>query len=81
MRLWPALPTLTRVCEKDYQLPGTDLTIEKGVTVLLPIFALHHDGDYWQDPEKWDPSRFDQEISKGVPFYPFGDGPRICLGK
>lgn len=65
---------------KDYQIPGTNLTIEKGVEVHIPAFALHRDGKYFNNPEKFDPERFsdentaDRNLLNGV-YLPFGDGP------
>nr|CAH7756941.1 unnamed protein product [Callosobruchus chinensis] len=81
LRLWPPVSTLTRVCSKNYTFPGTDVSIEKGVTVLVPLLAMQRDPDYWSDPLKFDPDRFESEIDKNLPFWPFGEGPRNCLGK
>nr|CAI5817457.1 unnamed protein product [Callosobruchus analis] len=80
LRLWPPVSTLTRVCSKNYTFPGTDVSIEKGVTVLVPLLAMQRDPDYWPDPMKFDPDRFESEIDKNLPYWPFGEGPRNCLG-
>ncbi|XP_031638904.1 probable cytochrome P450 6d5 [Contarinia nasturtii] len=76
---------LTRTCVKTYKIPGTDKIIEKGVEVMLPIFSLHRDEKYYENPNKFDPDRFNEENSAGKnylnrPYYPFGDGPRNCIG-
>lgn len=76
---------LERTCVKDYKIPGTDKVIEKGIDVLIPIFALHRDGKYYENPNKYDPERFNEEnvIGKNQvnrPYYAFGDGPRNCIG-
>jgi cytochrome P450 len=66
------------------KLHGTDVTVEKGTRVLLPVFALHHDPKYYPDPERFDPERFCEEEKKKRPqfaYLPFGEGPRICIGK
>lgn len=48
----------------------------------MPIYALHHDEKYFPNPEVLDPERFAEgkQIPKGA-YLPFGDGPRICIGK
>jgi hypothetical protein len=51
---------------------------------MIPIYALHHDPNYYPDPEVFDPERFTDENKNSRPlgtFIPFGDGPRICIGK
>ncbi|KAJ8981923.1 hypothetical protein NQ317_002093 [Molorchus minor] len=82
LRLWPPVTTLTRVCTRDYKLNESDLTVKKGVTVLIPVLGLHYDQQYWPDPLRWDPSRFNEENRNDrTPFayLPFGEGPRNCI--
>lgn len=69
---------------KDYKIPGTNVIIEKGTTVAIPTFALHHDEQFYPDPQKFDPTRFSCENKTGsieLPYLPFGDGPRKCIGQ
>lgn len=84
LRIYPAIPSLNRQCTKDYHIPDTDVVIEKGTKVLISILGLHHDPEYFPEPEKFDPDRFSDENKHNIrPFtyLPFGDGPRNCIGE
>lgn len=79
LRKYPPVPILQRECVKDYQIPGTDLVIEKGVEIFIPAYAIQRDEKYYENPEQFDPSRFNEENSadkNSAPYLPFGDGPR-----
>lgn len=81
--MYPPVPQITRKCDKDYPVPGTDVVIEKGTPVFIPVYGLHHDPEYYPNPEKFDPERFSAENKKQIlPFtyMPFGEGPRLCIG-
>ncbi|XP_074041128.1 probable cytochrome P450 6a13 [Leptinotarsa decemlineata] len=83
LRMYPALPIVTRRCLKDYRIPDSDVIIEKGVRVFIPIKAIHYDPEYYENPEVFDPDRFSEENIQGRHPYahiPFGEGPRICIG-
>ncbi|XP_025417942.1 probable cytochrome P450 6a13 [Sipha flava] len=84
MRKYPPVSTLFREATKDYQVPDDTLVIEKGTKVLIPVHALHHDPEFYPDPQAFDPERFTPEEKAKRPsgtYLPFGDGPRICIGK
>jgi cytochrome P450 family 6 len=83
LRKYPAVPLLTRKCVRDYKIPGEDLIIEKGTTILISILGIHYDKEYYSDPEKFDPERFTEENKNSRHHYahlPFGEGPRMCIG-
>ncbi|KAF2892434.1 hypothetical protein ILUMI_13740 [Ignelater luminosus] len=83
LRKYPPLTAITRNCVKNYKVPDTDVTIDKGTKVFIPILGLHHDPEYYPDPEKFDPERFSVEnkINRHpFTYIPFGEGPRICIG-
>ncbi|XP_049824367.1 probable cytochrome P450 6a14 [Aethina tumida] len=83
LRKYPPLPMVTRICGKDYKIPNEDVVIEKGTRVVIPIYGIHHDPEYYDEPEKFDPERFSPENKAERNPYshiPFGEGNRICIG-
>ncbi|CAH0714940.1 unnamed protein product, partial [Brenthis ino] len=82
LRLYPVLGTITREVEEKYVLP-TGLRLEKGMRIHIPVYHLHHDPQYFPEPETFRPERFFGDEKKNIkPFtyMPFGEGPRICIG-
>lgn len=63
LRKWPPTPFTDRCCVKDYLLKDeeNDFFIEKGTTIFIPIYAFHHDPNYFPNPGKFDPERFSDE--------------------
>ncbi|KAJ4434866.1 hypothetical protein ANN_23437 [Periplaneta americana] len=83
LRKYPPLPMLNRECTQSYQVPGTDIVLNKGDLTVIPVLGLHHDPKYYPNPEKFDPERFSEEEKAKRHHYvylPFGEGPRICIG-
>uniref|UniRef100_A0A8D2F2I5 Cytochrome P450 3A n=1 Tax=Theropithecus gelada TaxID=9565 RepID=A0A8D2F2I5_THEGE len=81
LRLFPVVSRVTRVCKKDVEING--VFIPKGLAVMVPIYALHHDPKYWTEPEKFCPERFSKKNKDSIDPYryiPFGAGPRNCIG-
>ena len=85
MRKYPTIPILMRTCCAPYKMPDdSGLVLEEDVRVMIPVYAIHHDPNYYPDPEKFDPERFSPERKSSIPpytFFPFGEGPRICIGR
>ena len=75
---------LSRECTKEYRMPDTKLTLEKGTEIIIPNQALQFDPQYFPEPQKFDPERFSEEAKNSRPrcvYLPFGEGPRICIGE
>ncbi|CAH1726368.1 unnamed protein product [Aphis gossypii] len=75
---------ILRQATKNYKVPGQSLVIEKGQKIVIPILAIHNDPKYYPNPNTFDPERFSaEEKSKRLngTYIPFGDGPRLCIGK
>nr|AAC33299.1 CYP9 cytochrome P450 [Drosophila mettleri] len=85
LRKWPAAIAVDRECNKDitYEVDGKSVQIKKGEAVWLPTCGFHRDPKYFENPNKFDPDRFSEENKDKIqPFtyYPFGVGPRNCIG-
>ncbi|KAL1116660.1 hypothetical protein AAG570_005132 [Ranatra chinensis] len=79
-RIHTPVQRLMRECTKDCILDG--VLIKKGVQVFIPVPSLHLDPEYHPRPHQFDPERFTEGRSPPPGTYlPFGEGPRICIGK
>ncbi|XP_033322600.2 cytochrome P450 9e2 [Megalopta genalis] len=77
---------LKKVCTNECELVGSDglrVRLEPGMDVYVPVAPIHHDAEYWSNPEVFDPDRFSEERKQDIQkmsFLPFGEGPRMCVG-
>ncbi|MFE7928225.1 cytochrome P450 [Streptomyces sp. NPDC057456] len=81
LRLYPSAWILPRHAVEDDILAGH--TVEAGTDILVCPYLTHRDPELWPDPEHFDPRRF--VTPGGRPahlgaYFPFGVGPRACLG-
>lgn len=82
LRKYPVLPILNRECTEDYQVPDSKMVIRKGTQLLIPLLGYSMTEEYFPEPSRFIPERFDAE-SKNYDekaYYPFGEGPRNCIG-
>lgn len=80
MRLYPPAYFIDRVASEPVEINGAHFN--KGTMVLLSIFELHRNKEFWKNPLEFKADRF-LEISPkthGDYYYPFGAGPRMCVG-
>uniref|UniRef100_A0A3B4DNJ0 Cytochrome P450 3A n=1 Tax=Pygocentrus nattereri TaxID=42514 RepID=A0A3B4DNJ0_PYGNA len=81
LRLYPVAARTDRVAKKTVEINGVN--IPRGTTVMIPIYPLHRDPEYWPDPDTFNPERFTKENKGSMDpyvFMPFGGGPRGCVG-
>ena len=81
MRLYPPAWISDRVALNDDAF--RDFTFPKGSIIIIFYYGLHRDVKYWRNPELFQPERFyksNTEKEKIKAFYPFGAGPRLCIG-
>jgi cytochrome P450 len=67
----------------QYEDSTKSLIIDKDTNVVIPVYALHFDKDYFPNPYSFNPDRWSKENRESIPKYAFlgfGEGPRICLG-
>lgn len=85
MRLHPPFWFENRNAMHDVELGG--VRIQKGSMIAISRYALHRNTDYWDDPETFNPNRFDEESSRensgadSFAYQPFSSGPRVCIGR
>lgn len=81
MRVEPTVSAFPRAILEDVILGGYKLKAHS--TVFVPPYITHHDPRWWSNPEQFDPTRFSVENEPNIPkyaYFPFGGGPRICIG-
>lgn len=84
LRKYPAIPFLLRRSDEEYTFDKYNVTIPKGIRVMVSIYGIHRDPKIYPDPDCFDPERFTEEnIKQRHPshYLPFGTGPRSCIGQ
>ncbi|HEY1241619.1 MAG TPA: cytochrome P450 [Bryobacteraceae bacterium] len=81
MRLYPPAWAVGRTAIRDFEIAG--YRIPKGASVVASQWVLHRDARFFPEPMKFDPRRWLREESRSLPrfaYFPFGAGPRQCIG-
>lgn len=80
LRLYPPATVLPRMALEDIKLG--DLHIPKGLSIWIPVLAIHHSKDLWgEDANEFNPERFASKSFTPGRFIPFSAGPRNCVGQ
>jgi len=82
MRLYPPVYTLFRETPVDVEIGGYRLPAGSGL--MLPQWVVHRSERWYDEPAQFDPDRWSSDRSSQRPrfaFFPFGGGPRHCIGK
>jgi cytochrome P450 len=81
LRLYPPIGRIGRRPVREYTIG--DRRLPAGPAVFVSPFVTHRDPRWWPDPERFDPERWMPAAVAGRPRYaafPFGAGPRSCIG-
>lgn len=80
MRLYPPAWITDRENVEDDSL--TEFKIKKSTLIGISFYELHRNPKYWDNPDQFIPERFlgEQKKKSMQYFYPFGAGPRMCIG-
>ncbi|KAM7350270.1 uncharacterized protein ACRADG_008885 [Cochliomyia hominivorax] len=79
LRLYPPAPIIGRVTEEDHKFG--DKTIPRNTQILILIYALFRDPDYFPRPNEFVPERFVNDKINSYAYIPFSSGPRNCMGQ
>jgi len=82
MRLYPPAWLIGRRALNDYSIDK--YTIPARSIILMSPYVMQHDARYYPEPEKFDPERWkpgEREARPKFSYFPFGGGPRVCIGE
>src|ERR1044071_5570531 len=82
MRLYPPVWVMSRRAVSSYKV-GKYYVPARSI-ILLSQYVMHHDERYYPEPERFDPDRWTPEAKARRPkyaYFPFGGGPRMCVGE
>jgi cytochrome P450 len=81
LRVYPPAWAIQRKSLVAHEIGG--YPIPAGCSVLMSPYVTHRHPEFWENPEGFDPERFTAERVKErhrFAYFPFGGGPRICIG-
>jgi cytochrome P450 len=81
LRVYPTVWMLGREATEPLDLGGYRIPV--GMTIFMPQWVIHRDSRWFDDPEVFRPDRWANGLMQRIPryaYFPFGGGPRICIG-
>jgi cytochrome P450 len=81
MRLYPPAWGIARQALADCEIGGYHTP--KGTQIFMIQYLVHRDCRWFDDPDTFRPERWDNDLIRRLPrcaYFPFGEGPRICIG-
>jgi cytochrome P450 len=81
MRLYPPAWGNARTAIEDHEIAG--YSVPKGSGVSFAQWTVHRDARWYDAPEEFRPERWEGDLMKRLPrfaYFPFGGGPRQCIG-
>jgi cytochrome P450 len=81
MRLYPPAWIISRETVSECEIGG--YRVPAGTQLAMSAWVTHRDGRYFADPEVFNPDRWTDELTAPLPrfaYFPFGGGPRLCIG-
>ena len=82
LRLYPSVRLIPRVAVNECGVGGN--RIPAGSRILMSQYLIHHDARFYKEPEEFNPDRWTPEMEAELPdyaYFPFGGGPRRCVGE
>jgi cytochrome P450 len=81
LRLYPAAWVINREVVDEVEIGGH--VYRPGETLMMSQYVMHRSSRYFDNPDQFIPERFGGDLLKRIPafaYFPFGGGPRICIG-
>jgi cytochrome P450 len=82
MRLYPPADVLGREAKVDCTIG--EVPVPRGTSLFMSTWVMHRDPRYFPDPLTFNPARWTENFEKSLPrfaYFPFGGGPRFCIGQ
>ncbi|KAL8521887.1 hypothetical protein ACS0TY_012150 [Phlomoides rotata] len=82
LRLHPPVSIIPRACREEFEVDGYHIPLN--ANVIVNIWSIGRDSNYWHNPESFEPERFENNpidyLGSHFEYIPFGSGKRICPG-
>lgn len=82
MRLYPPVWAFGREALADCEIGGYH--VPAGTQLIMSQWVMHRDPRYYEEPGRFRPERWGDGSTEGLPkyaYFPFGGGPRLCIGQ